>query len=118
MKMMQPAKLELFSPRCSSADGNCLYTAVSLALFGDQSHHLHLRLLTALEMLLNKVYYDINGRSYEDKIQDNRIVNGTYNELIELVCKKGGFSEILHIYALSAVIGLPLKTYYPPTANP
>lgn len=36
-----------------TADGNCLYNAVSLSIHGDETLHLVLRLLTSIELFVN-----------------------------------------------------------------
>ena len=40
-------------PRSVLGDGNCMYRALSRGLFGTENHHLHVRLLTALEIIEN-----------------------------------------------------------------
>ena len=52
----------------TTGDGNCLYNSASLLIEGDQSANHILRLLTAVELYLNPVYYTehpklANGRS-------------------------------------------------------
>ena len=41
------------APTITSADGNCLFIAVSLALVGDETQMSLLRLLAAVELILN-----------------------------------------------------------------
>ena len=110
LKLFHPAKLEEFTPRTVYGDGNCLYRAISLALYGSQDHHLQLRLLTALEICLHSDYYQ------QDPIGDNRIVTGSFTDVMKDVCKIGAWADFMHITAVSAVVGLPFKSYYPPMA--
>ena len=51
LRMFHPAALNDFSHRAIRGDDNCLYRAVSLALYGNENCHLQLRLFTALELL-------------------------------------------------------------------
>ena len=47
------------SPVCVTGDGNCLFHAMSVLLYGSEggSHHLCLRLMTACELVLHSAYY-------------------------------------------------------------
>ena len=72
-------KLDSFSPRAVVGDGNCYYRAVSLALYGHEDHHRHLRAVTAIEMIKNREYYDVEGKYYN---LDDRIETTEYNPLI------------------------------------
>jgi hypothetical protein len=42
-------------------DGNCLYNAVALVLVGDEGSQSQLRLLTVIEMILYREYYENSG---------------------------------------------------------
>ena len=44
-------------------DGNCMYRALSRRLIGTENHHLHVRLLTDLEIIQNRKFYDVSGKS-------------------------------------------------------
>ena len=61
-------------------DGNCLYRAVSSALFGSESHHLLLRLLTTIEIACHRHIYDITD--HQCILNDNRVVSSTYHDLL------------------------------------
>jgi hypothetical protein len=56
--MSQPSVLDLFTPVATTGEGNCLFRAVSLALFGTENRHDYLRLATAIEMTLHIQHYD------------------------------------------------------------
>ena len=51
-----PLEPEIVATR-TSPDGNCLFNAVSLALVGDETQMSLLRLLVAIELLLNSEFY-------------------------------------------------------------
>ena len=105
------------TPRKIYGDGNCLYRTISLACYGSQSYHLHLRLLNSIELILHRQYYDTAHENYIDLIQDNNVLITRYHELINDTCKEGSYSELLHIYGLSSALGAPILSYYPPTAT-
>ena len=47
-------------------------------------------------------------------IKDSRIASSSYQNLVKSACETGGYSEMLHIYGVSSVIGEPLRSYFPP----
>ena len=103
LKRFHPIILSHVYPRAVYGDGNCLYRAVFLAVYGNQSHHLHLRLLTAMEILQFPHLYDVQSPSYKDVINDNRVVVSSYQELLDSVLIVGKYAELMHMYALSSV---------------
>ena len=57
-----PLEPEIAATR-TPPDGNCLFNAVSLALVGDETQMSLLRLLVAVELLLNCEFYILHPRS-------------------------------------------------------
>jgi len=51
-------------PASVAGDSNCLYRAVSLALFGRESAYYQLLLLTAIEVLMHRDFYDVTSTQY------------------------------------------------------
>jgi hypothetical protein len=51
-------------------------------------------------------------------VSDNRIVVATYIQLARDVARIGAYADMMHMYALSAVLRLPIRSYYPPQINP
>ena len=96
-------------------DGNCCYRALSLALFGSQEHHLHIRLLCALEMHFNWKYYDFNHPDYCDLLKDDRLHRTNYRQLLRSTINIGVYAGLEHILAASAALGCGIVSYYPPT---
>uniref|UniRef100_A0A8W8P6P7 Uncharacterized protein n=1 Tax=Magallana gigas TaxID=29159 RepID=A0A8W8P6P7_MAGGI len=80
---------------------------------GSEIHHVLLRLLTVLELLEHRPYYDSDHRKHVDLISDNRVVSGTYEQILDDAVNINSYSGMSHIYALSAVLGKP-RSYYPP----
>ena len=57
-------------------------------------------------------------RTYKDLIEDNRIIVSDYKKLIKDTIQLGSYSEMIHMYALSAVLKMPIRSYYPPQMSP
>ena len=95
-------------------DGNWLYRAISFGLFKTQSHHLHLRLITALEISRNRKQYDVNHKDYRGRLVDNRVIVNSYPHLIHEALRVTVCSEMQHMYALSEAIRMPIRSYYSP----
>jgi hypothetical protein len=108
LKQCHPQILLEYVPLAVVGDGNCLYRACSLGLYGDETHHVHLRLLTAIEIILNAKYYSATD------MFDVRINVSPYDELVSVAVGYGRYAEFAHVKALSAVIGVSIQTYYPP----
>lgn len=117
-KQMHPAMLEDRRPLQVIEDGNCFYRALSRALYGHEEFHLLLRLLILLEIGLYPRLYDYERRSNIDLIKDVRIVVSKWRELLLATASVGGYAEMLHFFAASAVLQLPLYSYCPPSSNP
>ena len=117
LKMFQPTLLDVHVPLQVAGDGNCLFRAVSRALYHTEAHHLILRLLTALEILENRTYYDSHLENYEDLMSDVRIPNEAYTDILCRATTIGAFSYMQHVFALSAVIGETILSYHPNSMN-
>ena len=112
LKKYHPIVLQNNSARRVYGDGNCLYRAVSSALFGSESQHLLLRLLTTIEIACHRHIYDITD--HQCILNDNGVVSSTYHDLLMSTVKPGQYAEMLHVYALSAALNQPIQSYYPP----
>ena len=87
---------------------------MSLAFYGHEELHVKLRLLTVLELLTFPQYYDKDRVNFKDLIRDVRIVTGSYNEILKDAITPGGYSSMLHLYALSAALNMQFRSYLPP----
>ena len=63
LKMFDANVLTEYSPRATYGDGNCLYRAVSLALYSADLHDV-MRLLTALEIVEHPEEYNRQSPAY------------------------------------------------------
>ena len=118
IELYQPALLQQYVPLSVLGDGNCFYRSISRALCGHENLHILLRLKTAIEIIVNRKYYDTERRSYVDLIRDHRIIVSDYKKLVEDTVILGSYSEMMHIYALSAVLNTPIRSFYPPQIHP
>ena len=112
--MFHPALLNDFYPAHVVGDGNSMYRAVSRALNGTENYHTLLRLKTSLETILNRQFYDPKSKSYKDLICDNRVIVSDYEKLVKDSIAIGSYAELAYIYALSASVGKPVRSYFPP----
>ena len=89
LNMFHPVLATEFQALYVTGDGNCMYRAVSLALFGNQKHYLQLRFLTAMEITQNRNYYDQQNQQFVDLINNIRVVSSDYDSLLEAACCPG-----------------------------
>ena len=53
LSMLSPSMLNDHIHLSVMGDGNCMYRTLSRGLFETENHHLHVRLLTALDIIQN-----------------------------------------------------------------
>lgn len=119
LQQLAPATLTHATPREIFGDGNCMYRALSLGLYGTQDHHLHLRLRAALEMNTHPEYYDTKHLQYQDLIKEDHIERTVqFVDLVKSTVTVGSYAGMEKMHAVSAALRLGLASYYPPsTAN-
>ena len=69
-----PIMKETHAPLCVTGDGNCLFRAVSLALYGTENYHVIIRTLAAIELIENRRQYDYEHEQFVDHFNDERLV--------------------------------------------
>jgi hypothetical protein len=47
-------------------------------------------------------------------INDNRVVTVSYPEVVHAATQIGEFSDMIHMYTLSAALRCPIRSYFPP----
>ncbi|GFN82618.1 hypothetical protein PoB_000912400 [Plakobranchus ocellatus] len=107
--------METHAPICLTGDGNCLFRAVSLALYVTEEFHATLRLLCAIEMIENRPHYDYEYSLFVDHFNDPRLVFDKNDVHLKDVIKVGSFSSLMTVSAISAALKLPIQSYCPPT---
>ena len=113
LSMLSPSMLNDHIPLSVLCDGNCMYCALSRGLFGTDNHHLHVRLLTALEIIQNQKLY-ISGKEFVYLVYDSRVFHDCYDNIVKSTTEPCQYSEMLHIYAASVALSVCVNSYFPP----
>ena len=92
----------------TSADGNCFFHSLSIALFGNENFSTELRMRTCCKMFLNKDKYTNHPRK-----KDLWIVSPDYEEASIDCTYSGVYTSAWNMLAAADVIGLSIKSYYP-----
>lgn len=109
-----PWLLDQYMPVDVAGDGNCLFRAVSFALYGNESQHLLLRLLAATEVLLHTSLYDLCSQYYYEPYRgDSGLVLCAHESLVCEIVKQGTYSDMHTVLALSSVVQKPIQTCWP-----
>ena len=106
-----------YNPIAIRGDGNCFYRAVSKGLFGTKDYHLHIRLLTSIEIGLNPNYYSSSDESYIDILKDPLIVHCEYNQLLWETSTPREWAKMLNVVATSSALNVVITTFCPSTIN-
>ncbi len=119
----------------TTGNGDCLYNAVSLALVGNESYAMRLRLLVALELALNVKFYaqhpkfssfpsdgrhpntvfslcltKSSDKAFHDNNQDRQMAIWSEARAASTPKKWSGY---FHVLALSSVLARPVFSTYP-----
>ena len=115
LRITQPMMLKTYIPVHVEGDGNCLFRSVSMALYGNESQHLVLRALTAVEIFGNREWYDV---AHPHSCYPLRNVcdmwHAEYNDVCRQVTTVDHSCDTIVALAVSAVIGMPIQTFWPP----
>ena len=111
LRMFHGVMLDAYSPRQVVGDGNCLYRAVSLAMYGTESLHIYVRLLTSIELILHADTYN----SSDSFLSTLPVPPSSYDALSTASLTVGTDSELAHVYAVSAAVGVVIQSYMPPS---
>ena len=107
-----------FFPSPVLSDGNCLFRAVSKSIYRTEVEHFRLRLLSSLEIFKHPEMYDLQTPQFHEYIKDfNAECTTSYRDILEDVSNPGGFTGLIHFYALSTVLNQPIESYYPPCSH-
>ena len=111
----QPSVLDNYVPVFVVGDGNCLFRSVSLACYGTEAGHCHLRGRSAAEMLLHPEWYDACRADRRHPLRsDPDILLPEYEDACLEIAGLGQAVGVTALLALSAVIGYPIYTFWPP----
>ncbi len=95
LQRLDAMRLHEFSPRCVVADGNCMYRAMSLHLYGTEVYHRYIRLLTAFEMVDHQDAYGVDSVNYQHTIHDSVVHTPSFEELIKSAVCVGMYSDLM-----------------------
>jgi len=111
--------LSRYMPAYIAGDGNCLFRAVSMALYGTERHHVLLRLLAAIEVCVAQQLYDTQAADlYSPFANDVRLVLPAYGDFLRDLVTTGTYSDMLSVLALSAVVQKPIQTLHLVSTRP
>lgn len=123
------------SPKKATADGNCLYFSMSIALTGKEELAHALRLLVAAELYLEADFYaqhpyfekDFKKCNYSESTRFAIALSSDYEDVrnrrdvvvqeATITCRNGKWGAMLQIMALASVICRPIFAVYPDTVN-
>ena len=115
LELLDPLVPKSFVPIAIVGDGNCLFRALSKGFFNTESFHVHIRLLTSIDMILNPQFYDSKHPGFTDLFNDHRLPIGIYSSMIDIVLTLGKAVCMYTILAASAALGICVRTYCPST---
>lgn len=100
LRKFQPVMLERYVPLRAYGDGNCCFRAVALGMFGTESLHDYVRLLTAMEVIEHRDDYDLSSSTYSGSFKDDRIQTPSYQELVSEVTTLGQPVHMILLYGM------------------
>ena len=109
-----PWMLRKYEPVQVQGDGNCLFRAVSYALYSTEIHYCHLRLLSLIDVLLNGEIYDIASNAfYGPYAADPWLKLQDYDTFVHTLAEDGTYSDMLTVLAVSSVTQKAIQTVWP-----
>ena len=115
LKRYHPIILETHTPVNVTGDGNCLFRAMSMGLFGTENYYMLIRLLTTIETSLNENHYNYEHAEFVDHFHDPRLFFYSYDKVLEDVSKDSSYCGMMAISAISAALDEAITSYCPPT---
>lgn len=96
-----------FTPYHTSGDGNCLFNAVSLALYGNESNAAVLKKITAK-------YFAENYAELREEYEEMSLYFLDNYETLQSCLIDGHYSNPLTITAIANALGISIQLIYPP----
>ena len=116
--MTDPNLLKSLLPLKTVGDGNCLFRAASIAAYNDESRHAEIRQRVFEEIRDNPNWYDKDDQHYCSPFgNDLSIKLENYSTYFINTPKDGEWSDFNHILALSAVLKIPIMSYFPSNSS-
>ncbi|GFS04422.1 hypothetical protein ElyMa_001175300 [Elysia marginata] len=117
LQKFQPVILNSCTPLYVRGDGNCLFRALSRGFFGTEKHHLHIILLSALEMASQRPFYDEQHKEFSNFLSEAEYLCESYCIEFKAASTPGSWSSITHFYAASTALKVAFRSYCPPIMN-
>jgi len=105
----QSLGLDIGTPIKVKGDGNCLFNSISTLLYGHEERAIELRARTCIQMCNNKDRY----LSRPDA-SDTMSLSPSFEEASTACATNSSWSSAWNLMALSDVIGISIKSHYPP----
>lgn len=96
-------------PVAVHCDGDCLFHSVSVGVTGHEGYSTEIRVRTCLELVLNRHCYDMDDPSHRFWL-----VCVSYDEACSDAATRGAYSSGWALRAAATVVGVPIKSIYPP----
>ncbi|XP_012941528.1 uncharacterized protein LOC106012614 [Aplysia californica] len=105
-------------PFSVEADGNCVPRSFSVLVFGDQDHHVEVRVRIIIEQVLNKSRYlcpDQNNLDFLCTLSDHYSddVVSTYRSEVLDICRLGTYMGMWQLKAVANVFAARVVSVYP-----
>jgi len=75
-------------------------------MYGSQEYHLHVRVITAVELLMHRAHYDAEADDYCEQLSSDQLMISSYSHLVSTCTNVGDYAELVHFYAMSAALGI------------
>ncbi|GFN80199.1 hypothetical protein PoB_000670500 [Plakobranchus ocellatus] len=115
LKRYHPVILESHVPIEVCCDGNCLFRAVSKGLRNTEEHYMQIRLLTLLELILNRIHYDYEHEAFVDHFNDDRLLFDRFDTVLKDIATEFSYCGMVALSGISAALSVPIQSYCPPT---
>jgi len=114
LRRSQPSMLDRWTPIYIEGDGNCMFRAVSQAVFGSQEYHMQLRLLACLEVGTHRPTYDKSNPACHELLKRDTLVPPPFDELWQEMTALGESCCYVALLALSCVVRRRICSFFPP----
>lgn len=96
----QAALLDRYVPLQSNGDGNCCFRSVALGIYGTESLHEYVRLLTAMEIITHRDDYDLSSKQYCGSFNEDRVATPPFEQLVSEVTTVGQSIHLIIMYGM------------------
>jgi len=117
LKRCQPSMLDRWTPGYTDGDGNCMFRAISQAVYGTQDYYMQLRVLACLEVGLHRPTYDKSSTVCHSLLSSELLLPPTFLELWTELTTPGRSCCYVALLAVSAVLQVRVFSYFPPLAT-